>query len=315
VEKEDKTGKNRPAKPRPTASGHKPRQKSGLLSRFSDLTADDLSARIPTAGPAELELLISHPKATEAQAQLVLKNRHAGRGVLRLIGDDSRFSRNYDVKRGLVEHPTTPRHIAIRNLKFLYLRHLVDLLGNPMTIPGLRRHAENLLKNRLPGISLGERVSIARTGGRSVIKILADEREPMVLAALLTNPKSTEEDVVKLISNGSCPVETLEAIATKRRFRNRYQVRLAFATHGHVPLSLALGTLSGLLDRDLRLLARDESCRALLRHAAARVMEERRASPRSDPPCRKGRRATNTDRTADEAGPPDGEDGGSERQS
>ncbi|MFN7973457.1 MAG: hypothetical protein U0166_14100 [Acidobacteriota bacterium] len=193
------------------------------------LDEDELSNLVMQATAAELELLLVHPRVNEKHAALAIANKSVSAQTLQRIGDDRRFTRGYEVKRALVEHPRTPRHLAIRFVKFLYLADLLRLLDSHQIAPGLKRFAESTLVSRMPQITLGERLTMAKGGGRGVVKVLKAEQDEIVLRALLQNPKLTSSDVVHLIESGRTPPSLLEDIGTSARWKVEYAVRFALA--------------------------------------------------------------------------------------
>lgn len=259
---------------------------SDLASRFHRLDEDELSNLVMQATAAELELLLVHPRVNEKHAALAIANKSVSAQTLQRIGDDRRFTRGYEVKRALVEHPRTPRHLAIRFVKFLYLADLLRLLDSHQIAPGLKRFAESTLVSRMPQITLGERLTMAKGGGRGVVKVLKAEQDEIVLRALLQNPKLTSSDVVHLIESGRTPPSLLEDIGTSARWKVEYAVRFALARNPRTSRAIALGIVSSLLKRDLKELVRSESVPKVVRLAAERVLQSRTgvvASAAADP--------------------------------
>lgn len=249
--------------------------RADFVDRFHELSEDELSFHIQLAGPTELDLLLHHPKVTEKQVLLVLRNKHVTPKMLAHIASDRRFTASYAVRHHLVLNPRTPRHVAVRFVKFLYLAHLVKLLDDHQVMPGVRRHGEALLLQRLPQITLGERITMARTGGRGVIQALRTETEMRVVGPLLENPRTTTADVVTMMGAARAPIPLFEEIAGSRRWSRIYQVRLALAKNARVPRGLALGSLSSLLSKDLRDIEGSETVARLVRLAARRVLDAR----------------------------------------
>jgi hypothetical protein len=258
---------------REPATGH-------AIDRYHQLNEDELSRLAMEAAPAELELVLHHPRLTEQHVLFALRNPSVTPRLLERIGMDRRWVKSYDVKHHLVQHPRCPRHVALRYVKFLYLAHLLRLLDDHKVVPGLKRHAEALLRDRLPQITLGERLSMAKSGGRGVIRVVRMDTDPRVLRELLQNPRLTTADVVGLVELARTPSAVLQALAVHRRWSAEYGVKLALARGAHVPVGLALGSLSSLLRRDLVELTRAPSSRPVVKAAAARVLEARAAAGR-----------------------------------
>jgi hypothetical protein len=91
----------------------------------------------------------------------------------------------------------------------------------------LRRVAEDAVINRLPGLALGERISLARRATGRVAGALLTDREIRVVTAALSCPQLTDELVVKALGMESISAEAVERIAAHERWSNAYSVRLA----------------------------------------------------------------------------------------
>lgn len=265
-----------------------PRLRESLAERFHQLGEDELTTLTLTANGQELELLLHHPRLTEGHVLAMIRNKNVTVNVLRDIGSSRRWPKSYDVKHALTVHPRAPRHIALRFVKFLYLAHLTRLLDDHQVPPGLKRHAESLLGQRLPQVTLGERLTMAKTGGRGVIKVLRGEREPRVLAALLRNPRTTTRDVVEIVAGARTPPAAFAEIPTLERWSSNYDVKLALARSPRAPVGIVLGTLTSLRTPDLEELRTADGMRRLVRLTIERVLEERRPSDPPGGPSRPG---------------------------
>ena len=103
----------------------------------------------------------------------------------------------------------------------------------------LRRAAEIQLAARLPGLAVGEKVSLARRSGAGVIALLRQDPSPRVIAALLDNSRLTEGLLAPVVHRAATPAAILELIAADRRWGVRYPLRLALARNPATPLATA----------------------------------------------------------------------------
>ena len=127
----------------------------------------------------------------------------------------------------LLRNPKTPRQTALALLRQLYLEDLLDVtLASPVPAD-LRRVAEDAVINRIPALSLGERVSMARRATGRVAGVLLLDREIRVVETALSNGRLTEELIVKALSMEQISVEAVEKIAGHGRWSLAYGVRLA----------------------------------------------------------------------------------------
>ena len=127
----------------------------------------------------------------------------------------------------------------------------------------------------LPSLVTKEYRTLARIAGRALITALRNEPNEMVIGALLSNPRLTEEDLLLLCNTSSSP-KVLTLAGQSERWRTRSSVRLALARNRSTPLALSVSLLPGLSESDLRDLSQHQSLPQALRSAASRLLLERR---------------------------------------
>lgn len=140
--------------------------------------------------------------------------------------------------------------LARQSLSHLGWRDLAELSVNPSVSPVLRREAEKLLKTRLPELSLGERVALARRCGRGIVDLLRDETDASVLRAVAGNPRATEDDVSRILARSDIPTDFLGWLAETSSWGQRRAVQLALVRHPRTPPSAALRLSRGLARTD-----------------------------------------------------------------
>jgi hypothetical protein len=75
-------------------------------------------------------------------------------------------------------------------------------------------------------LTLGERRNLARRADRGGFEALLRDPHPMVIGELLTNPKTTEDDVLRLAAHRPARPALIQAIA-RTRWLSRRRVRLS----------------------------------------------------------------------------------------
>lgn len=221
--------------------------------------APDLTRRLREAGAEELSaLLAEHASTLDArQAIALLDNPHADAEMVGLLGERRDLLASYEIKRRVALHPAAPEVLARRLVPQL---HWPDLLaaGVEMRLrPTVRRAADRTLAERLPGMSLGEKVSLARRAGLGLVQHLRADPQPRVMAALLDNPRMTEGVLLPVLARDTTPPPVLETVAGNRRWGVRYPVRVALARNPSTPVAAALRILPHLKRRDLAAVGRD----------------------------------------------------------
>jgi hypothetical protein len=232
--------------------------------------ATDLERRLREAGAEELLALARERGAEISPAGLrqALRNLYLDAEVVAVLASQERLLAYYEVRRDLVRCRCTPEALAMRLIPGLYWADLMAIGLDTRLHPRLRRAADQYLMGRLPGLSIGEKVSIARRGGPAILVHLRHDPTPRVVAALLDNPRLTEGTLAPVVHGERTPPQVLELIAADRRWGARYSLRLALARNAATPLGVALRLLAGLHKPDLRGLAADSRLAEPLRRRA-----------------------------------------------
>jgi hypothetical protein len=155
-------------------------------------------------------------------------------------------------------------------------RDLADVAASARVAAAVRLRAEALLKDQLPDLRLGERITLAKIATPPVLLPLLADQDPKVLEAGLINTRLREEDLLMLVRAETPSRPLLEALTASSRWSDRYALRLAIALQPKAPRALALAQLSALVPRDLRRVAEAPGVSPLVQAAAARVAEEHR---------------------------------------
>jgi hypothetical protein len=173
-----------------------------------------------------------------------------------------------------VLNPRCPRSLALQLLPSLFWRDLAEVAAS-FRLPGpVRARAESTLKEILPDLRVGERVTLAKIATPPVLVPLLADGEAKVTSAALINPRLREDDLVNALRQDVVTRALIEAIASSRRWSQGYAVRVALVLQPRTPLSLALAQLSSLVRRDLMRVAEAKGLRPLVKAAALRVAEE-----------------------------------------
>lgn len=207
-------------------------------------------------GPEELVLLLRSPASTAA--------------IVARVGTNRSWMRSRELKVAFVGHPHAPRVLARRFLPHLSWRDLADLGTKPRISPVMRREAERLLKTRLPELSAGEKISLARRASRGIIEMLRDEQDPQVLRALAGNPRAVESDILRILARPDLRSEFLAWLADQSSWGQRRELRLALVRHPGTPPPAALRSIRALSRADLHDLQQDPLAPRLARVAAER---------------------------------------------
>jgi hypothetical protein len=236
----------------------------------------DLERRLRDAGPEELLALVRE-RASElspAAVEQALRNPYVTAEVVGELAAQERLLAFYEVRRDLARCRATPEVLALRLVGGLFWADLMAIGLDTRLHPRLRRAADQHLLARLPGLAVGEKISLARRAAPAILAHLRHDPTPRVIAALLDNPRLTEGSLAPLVHGEATPTPVLELIAGDRRWGARYPVRLALARNPATPLGAALRLLPALHKPDLRAVARDPRLSEPLRRRARLLLGE-----------------------------------------
>ncbi len=235
---------------------------------MSDLP--ELHQRLREAGEEEL-LALLRGHATELgvpDVRHALSNPYCTAEAIERLAAEQRLLSFYEVRRDLALHPRTPETLAARFVPTLYWRDLMALALDNRLRPTLRRAAEIHLAAHLPGMAVGEKISLARRASPGVLSQLRHDPSPQVVAALLDNPRLTEGVLAPVLHAAKTPPAILELIAGDRRWGVRYPLRLALVRNPATPLNTAWRLLETIRKADLRPIAADPRLPEPLRRRA-----------------------------------------------
>jgi hypothetical protein len=236
-------------------------------------SSEELFAVISSSNTQRLRLCLSNPAITPQHVVMLLRNHHITQDMIETICDREDWLKSHTVVFAVVNCPRSPYTVAMRLMQLLYWNDLMKTAGNLRISPRLRRTAENHLRDKMVELTLGEKMTAARTGPRAVVSILRDDPEPRVIAALLRNPHVIEEDVIRIVNDDLVDADTLAAVGQDYKWAQSYPVRLALVRNQRTPLPLALSLVSKLRRQDLEPLIRDPHTAELVRRAATRILE------------------------------------------
>jgi hypothetical protein len=260
-------------------SEDRPNQRVLDAARGRTAAPEELRRHLPSAPSSYLAGALDNPGLAEEEVLLLLRNRGAPAQVLAPIAADRRWTRLYDVKKGLVRHPNMPAAAARTLAAHLYWKDLAETAEDVRVPPAVRRKAEDLLRVRLQEMALGERVALARRASRGVIPALLEDPEAGVLRALLGNPRIVEREIVRIAARPETPPEALGALARHPVWSGRLAVRMAILANPRTPVPDALGLVQRFPRQDLQKLARDGALPRIVQVGAARKLASMRENP------------------------------------
>jgi hypothetical protein len=110
----------------------------------------------------------------------------------------------------------------------------------PSVAADLKHFAAEQLMTRLPSVTLGERMMLARRASQRVAAALLLDKEPSVAHAALENARLTEAAVIKALLHPNASTAFVEAVCHHPKWSLRREIRLALLRSRHTPLARAL---------------------------------------------------------------------------
>lgn len=208
--------------------------------------AEALSASLRLAGAEYLDGALANAALQPHHLLMIVRNPAITPDLLQRVGRSPVWMRQNRLRVALVLHPRTPASTALPLLSFLRWGDLARVAVAPRLSVALRLAAEKILLLRLPELELGERVTLARIGTAAVIKGMHRDGSPLVIRALLENPRLQGDEVLSIAASGDSPPAVLRAIAESPRFASRPEVQVALATNPKTPTPVGLRVINEL---------------------------------------------------------------------
>ncbi|HUD72693.1 MAG TPA: hypothetical protein VMQ62_12095, partial [Dongiaceae bacterium] len=226
------------------------------------------------AGVEFLDGALANPALRVQHLQAMLRSRSINAELIRRIAKSPIWTKFNRVRRAIVLHPRTPRPLAMNLLPTLRWADLLQVSGTPALAVGLRSGALTILGLRLPELSLGEKITLARSAPPPLLGLLLRESSVEVVRAALENRHAQPDEVAPLVDEAETAPGILRAIAESPRFAGRDDLRLALAAHPRTPAPVALRLLGRMEPPELARLLADAALPVLIRVAATRRLAE-----------------------------------------
>ena len=186
------------------------------------------------------------PPLNEDLALALLERRDLSPETLEQLGQNPAALKSRKVCVALAAHPRTPRHLALRLLRHFYTSDLMQFGLRPSVAADLKHFAAEQLVTRLPSVTLGERLMLARRASETVAAALLLDKEPRVAHTALENSRLTEAAVVREVLRPNAGPAFVEAVCHHAKWSLRREIRLALLRSPHTPLARALEFSRGL---------------------------------------------------------------------
>jgi hypothetical protein len=207
----------------------------------------------------------------EDEALAILENPFVTPAVCQAIAQNQRLTAFYAVRLKLVALRQTPQAQAVKFVHYLYWPDLVKLSVDVKVPATVRRAIDTQLLLRVDKLSLGEKITSARRCSAALIKVFLFDPDPKVFAALLTNQRIREEDLLVIANSPRATPEKLTMLGTDNKWSYRYEIRRALVLNPLTPRAIAAAQLRFLRLRDLRIILQRPDTSVYLRRCIERL--------------------------------------------
>lgn len=241
---------------------------------WATATGDEILASLAEMDEDAFEAACANEQFNEEHVLLLLKDSGLQPPILERISRASRFFKRGSIRVALALHPKFPRVRGLELVRYLGWRDMLRVSTQPSVHPQVRVVADQLLAERIPDLTLGERINLARVASRAVLRALRLDCDPRVIEALLNNVRCTEDDVAFMAASPETQPQILAVVARSRKWRFRIDVRANLVKNRRLPLPIALGLLPELSKGELMAVLRQPELPKLLRSTARRMLSD-----------------------------------------
>lgn len=235
----------------------------------------------PHSVASDAGLLLDHAEADEAHILALLRKRELATPVIEAVARHDRWNKRHVVRAAIVNHMKTPRTLALRMLSLLFWREQLRVATNIRLAMPLRVAAESRLRERLPELELGEKISMAHSAPPGLIPTLAAENHDRVIQSLLRNPRMREQEVLTLARRETTSSPVLRVLAQSERWIVRPPIKSAVVAHRNTPVHVALTLVGRMPHRALRALVKSNELPPVVAIRARKILSgDEIASPR-----------------------------------
>jgi hypothetical protein len=152
--------------------------------------------------------------------------------------------------------------------------HTLSFLSSPpFSMPHLEP-GDKVLKGRDgKPLTLGERKAAARNPGRQILTRLLGDPSPDVIRHLLTSPRITEKDVVRMAALRPAQPEVLRVIFESPKWISSYRVKLTLVSNPYLAPEIGIKLVPSLMRQDLARLSQDNLIHPQIREAMKQALE------------------------------------------
>ncbi|HEY4902371.1 MAG TPA: hypothetical protein VIH89_02765 [Candidatus Sulfotelmatobacter sp.] len=189
---------------------------------------------------------------TEDKALAFLQHPDLPPEIIQKIAKNTDVMKLRKVRLAIAAHPRTARRLSLRLIRESHTGDLARFALLPAVAADIKKAAAELLLTRLPSITVGERISLARRSPPTVAAALLLDKENRVWQAVLENPRLTEAGIVKALHRHGASDALVAFLCRHAKWSFRPEIRAALLLTEKIPLAHALAFACTMPSEQLR---------------------------------------------------------------
>lgn len=242
------------------------------LARHADARLQDIivinQARIIRA-PEILDALLANPAVTPETRRRALENREE------FFDKKARLAALADlVEPELLAEPDDAIADLLQRAEQAPAEEAASTL-QPLTDGERTDDTKSAIWTRLQFMTVSEKVQLAFRGDRMVRMLLVRDRNRLICAAVMRNPRMSEQEAEAIAGMRNVDDEVLRLLSTRRDFMSKYNIMLALCRNPKAPIGVVLPLINRLTLRDLKGLKDDKGVQQVVREMARKGYQQK----------------------------------------
>lgn len=134
------------------------------------------------------------------------------------------------------------------------------------------------LYQRLISMAINDKIRLATLGNKEARNLLIKDPNRLVVNAVLTSPKLTEDEVAAFAANKNLAKEVPNLIAAKKEYVKNYAIKVALVNNPKTAVPTAVKLLQFLYEKDVRAVAKSRGISNVVVAAARRIITQKQST-------------------------------------